>query len=95
LETEVQRLTNLNEEMKNELEIIREKHKEDENFKHRWHVDKVLSQKIHASLEKLYQSDSAYERAGRLVAEYLFTNWESKLRDSIFLSEYVKNIKKS
>jgi CRP-like cAMP-binding protein len=47
-------------------------------------------------LDKLYQSDSAFERAGRLVAEYLFTNWESKLRDSIFLSpteRYIKLIK--
>jgi CRP-like cAMP-binding protein len=37
-------------------------------------------------LDKLYQSDPAYQRAGRLVAEFLFTSWESKLRDSIFLS---------
>lgn len=37
-------------------------------------------------LDKMYQSDSAYERAGRLIAEYLFTGWESKLRDNIFLS---------
>jgi len=37
-------------------------------------------------LDKLYQSDQAYERAGRFVAEFLFTGWESKLRDSIFLS---------
>jgi len=37
-------------------------------------------------LNKLYQSNPAYERAGRLIAEYLFTGWESKLRDTIFLS---------
>lgn len=37
-------------------------------------------------LEKLYQSDPNYERAGRLIAEFLFTNWEAKLRDTIFLS---------
>jgi CRP-like cAMP-binding protein len=47
-------------------------------------------------LEQLYQSDPAYERAGRLMAEYLFTSWESKLRDNIFLSpteRYKKLIK--
>lgn len=47
-------------------------------------------------LDKLYQSNSAYERAGRLMAEYLFTGWESKLRDNIFLSpteRYIKLIK--
>jgi CRP-like cAMP-binding protein len=38
------------------------------------------------NLDKLYESHSAYERAGRLIAEYLFTGWESKLRDNIFLS---------
>jgi CRP-like cAMP-binding protein len=37
-------------------------------------------------LDKLYLSHQAYERAGRFVAEFLFTSWESKLRDSIFLS---------
>ncbi len=37
-------------------------------------------------LDKLYQSNPAYERAGRLIAEYLFTGWESKLRDNILLS---------
>lgn len=47
-------------------------------------------------LDKLYQSNRAYERAGRLIAEYLFTGWESKLRDIIFLSpteRYKKLIK--
>ncbi len=33
-----------------------EKMKEDEHFKHRWHVDKALSEKIHNSLKKLYAS---------------------------------------
>lgn len=37
-------------------------------------------------LDELYLSNSHYERAGRLIAEYLFTNWEAKLRDNIFLS---------
>lgn len=37
-------------------------------------------------LEKLYQSDRLFEKAGRLMAEYLFTQWELKLRDTIFLS---------
>jgi CRP-like cAMP-binding protein len=37
-------------------------------------------------LDELYLSNSHYERAGRLIAEYLFTNWEAKLRDTIFLS---------
>lgn len=37
-------------------------------------------------LDALYLSNPQYERAGRLIAEYLFTNWEAKLRDNIFLS---------
>jgi DNA-binding winged helix-turn-helix (wHTH) protein len=32
------------------------KEKEDGDFKHRWHVDKDLSEKIHFSLKKLYNS---------------------------------------
>ncbi len=31
-----------------------ERFKEDEEFKHRWHVDKELADKIHAALRKLY-----------------------------------------
>ena len=31
-----------------------QKEKEDEEFKHRWHIDKELSKKIHESLRKLY-----------------------------------------
>lgn len=48
-------------------------------------------------LENLYQLDPAYQRAGRLVAEFLFTSWESKLRDSIYLSptERYKKLVKS
>lgn len=34
------------------------KEKEDSDFKHRWHVDKELSKKIHESLRKLYESIS-------------------------------------
>lgn len=30
--------------------------KEDEHFKHRWHVDDSLSEQVHASLHKLYES---------------------------------------
>lgn len=37
-------------------------------------------------LENLYKSDPLFEKAGRLMAEYLFTQWELKLRDTIFLS---------
>ena len=32
------------------------KEKEDEDFKHRWHVDKDLAERIHQSLKKLYTS---------------------------------------
>lgn len=32
------------------------KEKEDDHFKHRWHVDKELADKIHNSLKKLYSS---------------------------------------
>jgi len=31
------------------------KHKEDEEFKHRWHIDERLSGQIHGSLRKLYE----------------------------------------
>ncbi|MFP4616617.1 MAG: HTH domain-containing protein [Candidatus Paceibacterota bacterium] len=37
------------------------KEKEDDHFKHRWHIDPELSQKIHDSLHKLYQSLSDEE----------------------------------
>lgn len=32
------------------------KEKEDDEFKHRWHVDPVLSKKIHEALKKMYRS---------------------------------------
>lgn len=37
------------------------KEKEDDHFKHRWHIDSELSAKIHESLHKLYQSLSDEE----------------------------------
>lgn len=37
------------------------KEKENEHFKHRWHIDSELSAKIHESLHKLYQSLSDEE----------------------------------
>jgi CRP-like cAMP-binding protein len=43
----------------------------------------IISKK---DMDELYLSNSQYERAGRLIAEFLFTGWESKLRDNIFLS---------
>jgi len=58
--------------------------------------DSVLLTISKEELDKLYKTDAAYERAGRLIAEYLFTGWESKLRDNIFLSpteRYMKLIK--
>jgi CRP-like cAMP-binding protein len=48
--------------------------------------DSVLLSISKEELDKLYQTNAVYERAGRLIAEYLFTSWESKLRDNIFLS---------
>ncbi|VXB49782.1 conserved hypothetical protein [Flavobacterium sp. 9AF] len=53
----------------------------------------IISKK---ELDALYLLNPAYERAGRLIAEYLFTCWEAKLRDTIFLSpteRYEKLIK--
>jgi CRP-like cAMP-binding protein len=37
-------------------------------------------------LAQLYQDNILFERAGRLMAEYLFAQWELKLQDTIFLS---------
>ncbi|MFN8416445.1 MAG: Crp/Fnr family transcriptional regulator [Cytophagaceae bacterium] len=37
-------------------------------------------------LEDLYLLNPLYERSGRLIAEFLFTSWEAKLRDTIFLT---------
>jgi hypothetical protein len=58
-------------------EFTREK--EDDTFKHHWHVDKVLSEKIHNSLKKLYGSLSDDE----LVLE-------NDMIDSFL--EYVKDV---
>jgi CRP-like cAMP-binding protein len=44
-------------------------------------------------LNQLYQKDPLFEKAGRLMAEYLFTQWELKLRDTIFLSPTERYIK--
>lgn len=38
------------------------------------------------ALDGLYLSNAQYQKADRLIAEYLFTNWEAKLRDNVFLS---------
>jgi CRP-like cAMP-binding protein len=45
-------------------------------------------------LEKLYKSDCQFEKAGRLVAENLFANWEQKVREVILLPpiERYKNL---
>lgn len=49
------------------------KHKEDEEFKHRWHVDEKLSQQIHDSLRNLYKglSDSQIVPEGEFVKAFL------------------------
>jgi CRP-like cAMP-binding protein len=44
-------------------------------------------------LEKLYQQDPRFEKAGRLMAEFLFTQWELKLRETIFLTPTERYIK--
>lgn len=49
-----------------------------------------------SNLENFYSQRQEFERAGRFVAEFLFTSWELKLRDTIFLSpteRYQKLIK--
>ncbi len=52
-------------------EFVREK--EDEEFKHRWHVDSDLSKRIHASLRKLYSklSDDELVLEGDLINNFL------------------------
>jgi len=52
-------------------EFMREK--EDEEFKHRWHVDSDLSKRIHASLRKLYSklSDDELVLEGDLINDFL------------------------
>lgn len=49
------------------------KHKEDEEFKHRWHVDEELAEKIHESLKKLYSSldDDQIIPEGEMVKSFL------------------------
>jgi hypothetical protein len=49
------------------------KEKEDEEFKHRWHVDKDLSNKIHSSLKKLYSSlsDDELVMEGDMIDSFL------------------------
>lgn len=44
-------------------------------------------------LGNLYQKDSKFEKAGRLMAEYLFTQWELKLRETIFFTPTERYIK--
>lgn len=48
------------------------KEKEDDEFKHRWHVDKDLSKKIHESLKKLYStmSDDQILSEGDLIKSF-------------------------
>jgi hypothetical protein len=49
------------------------KEKEDDEFKHRWHVDRELSKKIHESLRKLYDSlsDDEILLESDMVARFL------------------------
>jgi len=49
------------------------KEKEDADFKHRWHVDKELANKIHLSLKKLYNSlgDDELVLEGDLINSFL------------------------
>ena len=61
------------------------KEKEDSEFKHRWHIDKNLANKIHESLKKLYSSLSDDE----LVSEpEMVSNFLEYIKD---LSEEHKN----
>jgi len=49
-------------------------------------------------LQSLYHENVLFERAGRLMAEYLFATWEMKLQDTIFLTpteRYLKLLKSS
>jgi len=52
-------------------EFVREK--EDDDFKHRWHVDKDLANKIHGSLKKLYGSlsDDELVMEGDIINSFL------------------------
>lgn len=58
----------------------------------------TILQITYSELQKLYAQNELFERAGRLMAEYQFATWESKLQDTIFLSpteRYLKLIKKN
>ncbi len=49
------------------------KEKENEHFKHRWHIDPVVAEKIHSSLHELYQSlgDDELIPEGEMVNKFL------------------------
>ena len=44
-------------------------------------------------LDELYRKDPMFEKAGRLMAEYLFTQWELKLREIIFFTPTERYLK--
>ncbi|MEK7662033.1 MAG: sigma factor-like helix-turn-helix DNA-binding protein [Patescibacteria group bacterium] len=54
------------------------KHKEDDDFKHRWEADSDISERVHASLKKLYQSMSDNDL---LVEEDIINKFLSHLED--------------
>lgn len=49
------------------------KEKEDEHFKHRWHIDKELSKRIYESLKKLYSTitDDQILQEGEMIDSFL------------------------
>ncbi len=54
------------------------KHKEDENFRHRWYIDEDLSDKVHSSLTKLYNGLSDTD----LVSEQdIITSFANNLKE--------------
>lgn len=54
------------------------KRKEDEDFRHRWEVDKETSDRVHASLKKLYESMADEEL---LSEEDVMNNFLNQLKD--------------
>jgi len=54
------------------------KHKEDDDFRHRWEVDSVVSERVHDSLKKLYQS---MEDNDLLAEEDIINKFLSHLED--------------
>ncbi len=54
------------------------KHKEDDDFKHRWVVDKETSDRVHSSLKKLYESMADEEL---LSEEDVINNFLNQLKD--------------